>query len=107
MPVDDKNIIDIVSTDKNDIVVLTISDHLAWDSENEHLLVLQDKINVYLGSIESHELFDKYPKAINKEICIRIVSLHEPNHDGFIFLERAKEIIEKAGYKFEFKLRGV
>ena len=93
----------MVSVDESNVVVLTITDHLKWDNENEHLLVLQDKINTYLGTIESHELYEKYPKAIDKNICIRIVSFHEPNYDGLIFLERVKEIIEKAGYGFEVK----
>jgi len=103
MAVNDKNVIDMVSIDENDLVILTITDHLEWDSKNEHLLVLHEKINTYLGTTESHELYEKYPKAIEKNICIRIVSFHEPNHDGLIFLERVKEIIEKAGYRFEFE----
>jgi len=103
MAVDNKNVIDLISIDKNDVAILTIVDHLEWDSENEHLMILQDKINGYLSAIESHELYEKYPKAIDKKICIRIVSFQEPNHDGLIFLERTKEIIENAGYGFEFK----
>jgi uncharacterized protein DUF6572 len=103
MAIDNKRVIDMVSIDKNDMAILTIVDHLEWDGENEHLIILQDKINSYLAAIESHELYEKYPKAIDKNICIRIVSFQEPNHDGLIFLERTKEIIENAGYRFEFR----
>ncbi len=104
MSVENKNIIDFVSIDKDDNAVLTISDHLEWDTENEHLLILQDKINVYLGAIESGELYEKYQSAKNKHIIIRIVSLHEPNEDGKIFLERVKVTLEQAGYGFKFNL---
>ena len=30
-------------------VILVISDHLKWDDKNEKLLVLQDKLNLYLS----------------------------------------------------------
>lgn len=103
MSVENKNIIDVVSIDKNDNAVLTISDHLEWDKENEHLLILQDKINVYLGAIESGELYEKYPNAKHKHIIISLASLHAPNEDGKIFLERVKETLEQAGYGFKFR----
>ena len=45
-----------MSIDNDENVVLTITDHLEWDIENEHLLILQDKINAYLGAIEDGEL---------------------------------------------------
>ena len=47
MSVENKNIIDIISIDPNENVVFSISDHLEWDLENKHLLILQDKINYY------------------------------------------------------------
>jgi hypothetical protein len=53
MAVDDKNVIDLVSISPEGKVVLTISDHLEWNTENDHLLILQDKINLYLGVLES------------------------------------------------------
>lgn len=103
MSVENKNVIDIVSIDENENVILTITDHLEWDLENEHLLILQNKINSYLASIENGDLYDKYPKAKGRSIIIRVVSLHEPNKEGKIFLERAKEFLQSAGYGFHFK----
>jgi hypothetical protein len=38
--------------------------------EDEHLWLLQDKINKYLGAIESGELYQKCPKAVGKQIII-------------------------------------
>jgi len=103
LSVEQKNIIDIISIDKNDCVVLTISDHLEWDEANEHLLILQDKINRYLGAIETGELYETYPKARGRQIIVRIVSLYSPSSDGLIFLEKTKNILESAGYKFHFE----
>ena len=101
------NLIDLASIDPNGNAVLTIIDNLEWDSENEHLLVLQNKINVYLEAIESGELNDKYPSAKNKSIIIEVVSLHEPNPDGKLFLERVGNILKASGYAFECRTRPV
>ncbi len=37
--------IDFISTTSEGKVELTISDHLEWDAENNHLLILQNKLN--------------------------------------------------------------
>jgi hypothetical protein len=102
MSIEQKDVIDFVSIDPKGNAVLTISDHLPWDAENEHLLLLQDKINSYLGAIETGELYDAYPNGKNRNIIIRIVALESPNKDGLLFLERAKGILTSAGYGFEF-----
>jgi len=103
MSVEDKNIIDIVSTDLAGNAILTITDHLEWDEKNEHLIILQEKINSYLGAIETGELFTKYPNAEGKDIIIRVIALNEPNTDGYSFLDQVKSILNSAGYGFEFK----
>ena len=83
--------------------ILTITDHLEWDDDNERLLILQEKINSYLGAIETGELFTKYPKAEGKDIIIRVIALNEPNKEGYTFLDQVKSILNSAGYGFEFK----
>lgn len=105
MSVENKDVIDIISIDEDGNVILTISDHLEWDSENEHLLILQDKINAYLESIESEDLYEKYPDARGRNIIIRVVALHNPNEEGSEFLERVKEVLQAAGYDFHFYQR--
>src|SRR5262245_4401706 len=100
MSIQDRNVIDIVSIDENENVMLTITDHLEWDQENEHLLLLQDKINDYLSAIEGGDLFKKFPEAKGRNIVIRIASKYEPNEDGEIFLERVKILLMAAGYGF-------
>ena len=42
-------------------LVLLLSDHLDWEDEAGHLLALQEKINAYLGFIESGQYRDVYP----------------------------------------------
>jgi len=67
MSVEEKNKIDIITTNKEGILVLTISDHLEWDDENEHLLILQDKINSYVDFIESGQMAESYPDKVDKK----------------------------------------
>ena len=54
MSIDQPAVIDFLWKDgPNNRAVLTISDHLDWEEEGEHLLLLQDKLNHYLEFIES------------------------------------------------------
>lgn len=50
MSIDQSETVDIISQAPDGTVVLTISDHLEWDAENEHLLLLQEKLNSYFRS---------------------------------------------------------
>lgn len=51
-----------INKDGNGLIFM-ISDHLEWENEGEHLLLLQDKINAYLGYIEENEFMDIYPNS--------------------------------------------
>ena len=102
MSVENLEIIDFVSIDLNGNAVLTISDHLEWDESNEHLLVLQDKINAYLSSIESGDLYEQYPDAKGRHVVISVVAKHAPNKDGKIFIQRIKDLLADEGYSFTF-----
>lgn len=102
MSIEDPNIIDFVSLDPTGNVFLTISDHLEWDADNEHLLLLQEKINSYLGAIESGDLYNKYPKAKGRKLIINLATKHSPNEEGYIFLKKVKTMLGKAGYDFKY-----
>ncbi|MHC2832857.1 DUF6572 domain-containing protein [Bacillus sp. F9_6S_D1_P_5] len=72
MALHDTDKIDLVSMDNNneDIVYLTIFDALDWEDEEEHALLLQDKINTYLTFIENGEIYDTVPELTKKkQIC--------------------------------------
>jgi hypothetical protein len=97
------NVVDAVGVEGGHAVVLTIIDALEWDEKNEHLLLLQNKLNAYLRFIESGEILKSYPESRDKKIIISIVALHPPNEDGSIFLQRTRQTIEGAGYGFRFQ----
>ena len=104
MTVEDVAVIDILGINKAEEVVLTISDHLDWSNEVDHLLTLQAKINKYLEFIENGEIFEKYPKAKGRKIVIEVIGKHEPPPRAKDFIEEAMRRITKAGFCFRFRL---
>ena len=107
MSVEYLEVIDIISIDLNGNAVLTISDELKWENINEHLFILQNKINAYLNAIESGTLYESYPNARDRQICINLISKYEPNDEAIEFLNKTKVILETVGYLFTFKVLNV
>lgn len=104
MSIEDPDVIDIISTDKNSgIVVLSTTDHLEW-SDNEHLYKIQEKINSYLAFIESGEIYESYPKAKGKRIEIEVIFKYPPDEQGICFLNKCSEAVHSAGFRFEYKV---
>ena len=66
MSVEKTNVIDFVS-EKDDNVILTVSDHLEWSEDNEHIFLLQEKINAYLTAIETGKSNEKYLASVGKK----------------------------------------
>ncbi len=81
--------------------MLTISDHLPWDEKNEHLLILQNKINAYLAFIENGELLEAYPDSKGRFILINIITKYLPNKNAELFLKKTREVLEESGSKFQ------
>ena len=101
MSVEERKVIDAIGIRRSDDrVVLTVTDHLPWLPDNEHLQVLQDKLNDYLAFIESGEVYGSYPQARGKEIEIQVIHKYPPVGDGIVFLERVGMTIRAAGFHF-------
>jgi hypothetical protein len=97
-------VVDFISIDLMGNAVLTIADHLPWDNGNEHLLALQNKINAYLAFIEGGDIYQKYPDAKDRKIVIKVTAKYEPNGIAKTFLETARQILQSAGYGFQFEV---
>jgi hypothetical protein len=104
MAVDQMDVVDFVSEATDGVCVLTVSDHLEWEGNDEHALVLQDKLNRYLAFVESGELLERFPNMAGRKIVINVRFMYPPSKFGLEFLKRAKECIESAGFGFEYKL---
>lgn len=102
MSVENKEVIDFISIDRLNRVALTISDKLEWDNKQDHLLILQDKINAYLEIIENGQIYEIYPDAVNKNFVIQVAMKHRPNKKAKEFLENVKGFLEDNNYEFKF-----
>lgn len=100
MSVEQADVVDAIGLDQDqNTVILSIIDALPW--EDEHLLLLQNKINTYLGFIEGGELLSSYPQAEGKAVLIRLIVQHVPTPSALSFLEQVASITESAGISFE------
>ena len=105
MTIENPEVVDAIGLERDSgVVALTISDHLEWDSADEHLRVLQDKINRYLDFIEKGELLDSYPLAAGKPIRIDVLCKFQPNERATQFLEEARRVVEEYGVSFDWRV---
>ena len=103
MTVEQTQVIDVIGTDRlTGKVYLTISDHLPWDLENAHLLVLQEKLDSYLAFVGGGEVYTSYPDAKGRDFVIKIVLKYRPSGEGVRFLECAKQRVEDSAIEFRF-----
>jgi hypothetical protein len=103
---EDKSI-DIIGTDESTAtVVLTISDHLDWRNEVEHLLALQAKINGYVEFIESGQISVVFPDIIfsSGQIRIDIISKFDYPPTALKFLEKVRPILESLNVQITQRL---
>ncbi|SCY98215.1 DUF6572 domain-containing protein [Flavobacterium caeni] len=103
MSVEQTDKIDFISITPNQKVQLTISDHLEWDENGDHILILQKKLNAYLDFIESGQIPKNYSSAREKGIIISISIKFFPNEFALNFLKEAEKIISSAGYEFSWE----
>src|SRR5258705_13369431 len=105
MSIDQTNIVDAIGIDDaTGKVILTISDHLEWTGrDNDHLLLLQEKINTYLRFIESGEIFESYPNAKGASLLIDVVGKYPLNQAAKLFYDQVTSIVEGAGMKLRHR----
>jgi hypothetical protein len=105
LSVEQIDIVDSISLPKDTSeVVLTVSDHLNWADSLEHQEILQRKLNAYLSFVESGEMIRKYPKAENRKVVFNVVFKFKPDRDGALFLDRARQTVENAGFWLRHEL---
>lgn len=107
MTILDANVVDIVGIDQSKKVAhLAISDHLQWsDSLDEHLLLLQEKINAYLRFIEGGDFYEAYPSARDCKCTIELVAKYPLTKPALDFFNRAKSIVQGAGCDLVYRVQ--
>jgi hypothetical protein len=93
-------VVDAIGINSTGSVVLTITDELAWSSNvNEHLMLLQEKLNTYLRFIESGELLETYPDAMGRTVVIDVVCKFPPGSMAREFFDQVAPVVEGAGVR--------
>lgn len=104
MSIDQTGVVDAIGVDDSSgEVVLTITDQFEW-GDNEHLLMLQEKLNTYLSFVESGEILDTYPDSKGRNVLISLVCKYPPDENGLGFLNQVSGIVEGAGMKFSYQV---
>jgi hypothetical protein len=106
MTIEQSDTIDIASIDKaSGELWLTISDHLPWaDDEDDHLVLLQDKLNAYLGFIESGQVFEELPNAAGRSVVINIIGKFPLSQTAERFFANAQAAVAGAGFRLQFSM---
>ena len=106
MSVDQTNVVDAIGVDNSTgDLVLTIMDHLEWiGNDNEHLLLLQEKLNTYLSFVESGDLLESYPNAKGRAVLIDVVCKYPPSQQAQGFYNQVTQIVEGVGMKLRHRL---
>ena len=96
MGIDAPEVIDAISLDESEkIVTLTIIDAWDWADEGRHLLAIQEKLNAYFTFIQSGQIFESYPKAVGKELCIDVMTQYPITAKASELLRRADVLAGK------------
>ncbi len=108
MSIDQTNVVDAIGIDNvTGEVVLTIADHLEWvGSDNEHLLLLQQKLNTYLRFVESGEILETFADAKDRTVLIDVVCKYPLNQQAQDFYSQVTQLVEGAGMKLRQRLFG-
>lgn len=105
MSIDQTNVIDAIGVDnQTGEVVLTIADQLEWTgSDNEHLLLLQEKLNTYLRFVESGEIMKVYPDAKERTVIIDVTCKHALTESARNFFTQVSPIVSGAGMSLRYR----
>ncbi|MFS2174731.1 DUF6572 domain-containing protein [Rhizobium pisi] len=106
MSLDQTNVVDAIGVDDaTGELVLTITDHLEWTgNDNEHFLLLQEKLKTYLGFVESGEILETYPDAKGRAVLIDVVCKYPPSQQAQGFYNQVAQIVEDTGMKLRHRL---
>ena len=102
--VDDNTVDGIALTDDNEGIVLLLSDHLDWDDEYNHLLILQEKLNAYIYFLEEKQYEEIYSNANIVYGIIDIHFLHKITKNVKKFLKSVQVQLEELGITMQYSI---
>jgi hypothetical protein len=106
MPLEKTRQVDAIGINKQSGTVdLAIIDGWDWEDPENHLLMLQEKMNSYLAFIESGEIHEVFPESMGRDITIIVYSKYPLPSEAHYFMARAAEIIAGAGFSLQCLVR--
>ena len=96
--------IDAIGTSDTDLELLLIDSNL-WlpDTEEEHLLKLQEKLNNYILFIENKQYVERYGDKFDKKI-IHITFQYSPSDNGLAFLAAVQKVLQPTDMSLKVEL---
>ena len=99
--VDNKTVDGIALTDDKNGIILLITDHVDWSDEYQHLVMLQEKINVYIIFLEERQYAEIYKEEITYGV-IEIHFLHNLTVNAEKFLQSVQNQVAELGIKIQY-----
>ena len=108
MSLNNLQLIDAVGTEtKSGETVLSLIDEWDWQDEPKHLLALQQKLNAYFKFVESRQIFESYPSALNSMVRIDIISKFPLPQNAFVFLRKASNVAAQLNLEIRVATKAV
>ncbi|UWP97184.1 hypothetical protein K3X48_15245 (plasmid) [Aliiroseovarius crassostreae] len=110
MTISETDTIDFVQVNASDQRVnLIVADHLPWegigDADDQHMYLLQEKLNSYLAYVETRQLYSDYPDVVGYDIKLQVYGKFDRSPKGVEFYARLRGFLEQSGYSIEFILK--
>ena len=96
--------IDAIGTSNTGLELLLIDGNL-WlsDTEEEHLLKLQEKLNNYIYFLESKQYMARYGDSFDKKV-IHITFQYSPSDNGLAFLAAVQKVLQPTDMSLKVEL---
>jgi|SRR3990172_589452 len=104
MAVDDPNVIDFVARDPSGDVVLVMVEGREWNSSDDRLLELQEKINRYVAFVLDGQMLEQYPELAGKPVRLELRCVAAPDSKTADFLALVHEKLTSEGLGLDVKL---
>ena len=102
MSIIDKKTIDGAGLTDDKGIILLITDHLDWNDEYQHLVLLQEKINVYITFLEEKQYEEIYKEVEIAYGVIEIHFLHNLTDNAKKFLQAVQNQVTELGIKIQY-----
>lgn len=105
MSVQNTTVVDRLGLEKETgAILLLVLDDLDWSNEEEHLRLLQAKLNTYLAFIESGEVFEHFTSDLRRRVSetspikVLVLAKHDLPFAGSHFMTNAESTFRGAGF---------